>query len=58
MSQPVFNEMISHPALNVGDKVILNLFVRMDDPEHDGQAFEPELSNILRKMRAPNPAVL
>ncbi|MBE0506594.1 MAG: hypothetical protein IBX50_07715 [Marinospirillum sp.] len=58
MSQPNFNEMISHPALSASDKVILNLYVRMDNPEHDGQVFEPELSTILRKMRTPNPAVL
>lgn len=53
MNQPSnFSQMLSHPNLVAGDKVILSLFVRMDDPKHDGQILEPELSKILRKMRS------
>lgn len=52
MRKPSFNEMLSHPDLSAGDKVLLNLFVRMDDPQHDGQVLEPELTAILRKMRS------
>lgn len=59
MSKPNFNEMLSHASLNAGDKVILNLYVRMDDPANDGQVLEPELADILRKLRQPNnPAII
>lgn len=59
MRKPSFNEMLSHPDLSAGDKVILNLYVRMDDPQNDGQVLDPELTSALRKLRSPNnPAVL